>query len=95
MLFIHNYFLIYFLVMRLLSAVLLVSLLSRTSVIQAQDANCTAVYSDYSFSANGSGGYQECYTDQAYNAALETQGSNPNYKDILNQACGKPPACSH
>ncbi|KAG0368153.1 hypothetical protein BC939DRAFT_459862 [Gamsiella multidivaricata] len=82
--------------MRLLAATSLASLLALASTIQAQDANCTAVYGDYAPSVHGNGVFQKCYTDQAYNAALVSQGATPNYRQVLNQVCSPPlsPTCS-
>ncbi|KAF9909984.1 hypothetical protein EC991_007603 [Linnemannia zychae] len=73
------------------------SLLALTSVpsfIQAQDANCSAIYNNFAPSSTPSSPYQKCYTDQAYNTALVLQGATPNYADILSQICSRP-ACSH
>ncbi|KAF9927228.1 hypothetical protein FBU30_003411 [Linnemannia zychae] len=67
---------------------------STSSLAQAQDANCSAIYNDFAPSSTPSSIYQKCYTDQAYNTALVLQGINPNYSDILSQICSKP-ACSH
>ncbi|KAG0201014.1 hypothetical protein BGX31_003942, partial [Mortierella sp. GBA43] len=80
----------------LLGTGLLLLLTLSSSVSQAQDANCSAIYNDYSPSLSGNlnnngnshRGYQRCYIDQAYNAALVAQGSNPDYRDLLNQVCG-------
>ncbi|KAI1318621.1 hypothetical protein EDD11_006122 [Mortierella claussenii] len=68
------------------------ALLALASVTKAQDANCSAILNDYA--PNGNGAYAKCYTDQVYNAALVAQGNTPNYKDLINQVCGKP-ACTH
>ncbi|KAF9927993.1 hypothetical protein BGZ65_006492 [Modicella reniformis] len=77
------------------NALLAILLLALTaSISQAQDANCGAIYNDYSPSVNN-GAYQKCYTDQAYNAALVAQGISPNYRAVLHQVCGQPAACSH
>ncbi|KAF9352464.1 hypothetical protein BGX26_009732 [Mortierella sp. AD094] len=83
--------------MRLFPVTIVALSIAMASMSQAQDANCTAVYNDYSPSVNshGGNGYQQCYTDQAYNAALVSQGATPNYRDVLNQVCGKPASCSH
>ncbi|KAF9185723.1 hypothetical protein BGZ50_002903 [Haplosporangium sp. Z 11] len=85
--------------MRLYIVLTIATVLTMSSaprMIQAQDANCTVVYKDFTPSVTGnSGAYQKCYTDQAYNAALVAQGSDPNYKDVINQICNKPFACSH
>ncbi|KAF9106522.1 hypothetical protein BGX27_009120 [Mortierella sp. AM989] len=54
------------------------------SMNEAQDANCTAIYNDY-FPVNSRSGYQQCYTNRAYNAALIAQGTSPVYRDVLNQ----------
>ncbi|KAF9420067.1 hypothetical protein BGZ76_004170, partial [Entomortierella beljakovae] len=81
--------------MRQFSITIIALLLVVASMSKAQDANCSAVYNDFSPSANSHGGYQQCYTDQIYNAALVSQGASPNYRDVLNQVCGKPTSCSH
>ncbi|KAG0300922.1 hypothetical protein BGZ98_008772 [Dissophora globulifera] len=73
------------------SVLAVASLLSLAFVAHAQDANCTAVLSDYAPSVNSNNGlYQKCYTDQNYNAALVGQGAIPNYSDVLDQICNKP-----
>lgn len=64
------------------------------TTVQAQDANCSAIYNDFAYSSTPSSPYHKCYTDQAYNTALVLQGVNPNYSDILSQICSRP-ACSH
>ncbi|KAF9108849.1 hypothetical protein BGX27_008200 [Mortierella sp. AM989] len=67
------------------------TLLSLAAVIKAQEASCSAILGDYNLAGNGK--YQECYTDQVYNAALVSAGGSPDYDDIINRVCGKP-ACS-
>ncbi|KAF9551437.1 hypothetical protein BGW38_009527, partial [Lunasporangiospora selenospora] len=57
----------------------------------AQDANCTTIYIDYVPGANGH--FLICYADQQYNSALVSQGSDPNYKEIIARICTQP-ACS-
>ncbi|KAG0218285.1 hypothetical protein BGX33_007963 [Mortierella sp. NVP41] len=66
-------------------------LLSVASVINAQDASCNAVLTDFSPAASGS--YQKCYTDQVYNTNLVNAGATPDYKALIESVCSKS-ACS-
>ncbi|KAF9961749.1 hypothetical protein BGZ72_001988 [Mortierella alpina] len=63
-------------------------------MVRAQDANCSAVYNDYTPSPTLKGAYQKCYTDQLFNAALVAEGMDPDYNQVLTRICTKPSACS-
>ncbi|KAF9273886.1 hypothetical protein BGZ68_001129 [Mortierella alpina] len=73
-------------------AVLLTTLASM--MVQAQDANCSAIYNDFTPSPTLQGAYQKCYTDQLFNAALVAEGTDPDYNQVLTRICTKPAACS-
>ncbi|KAG0254958.1 hypothetical protein DFQ27_006524 [Actinomortierella ambigua] len=57
-------------------------------VISAQDANCTAVYNDFTPGLNGK--YQKCYTKKIYDTDLVNAGATPNYKDLITKVCSVP-----
>ncbi|KAF9991270.1 hypothetical protein BGZ75_000023 [Mortierella antarctica] len=63
-------------------------------VVRAQDANCSAVYNDFTPSPTLKGLYQKCYIDQLFNAALVAEGIDPDYNQVLTRICTKPAACS-
>ncbi|CAO3565748.1 unnamed protein product [Mortierella alpina] len=68
--------------------------LSSPMLVRAQDANCSAIYNDFTPSPTLNGLYQKCYTDQVFNAALVAEGFDPDYNQVLTRICTKPAACS-
>ncbi|KAF9561821.1 hypothetical protein EC968_005599 [Mortierella alpina] len=63
-------------------------------MVRAQDANCSAIYNDFTPSPTLNGLYQKCYTDQVFNAALVAEGIDPDYNQVLTRICTKPATCS-
>ncbi|KAK3829241.1 MAG: hypothetical protein J3Q66DRAFT_324723 [Benniella sp.] len=69
----------------LLTTASLTALLALASVATAQDANCSAILSDYGPGVNGK--FQKCYTDQVYNKGLVSQGDSPDYEALIRDVC--------
>lgn len=71
--------------MRFTTTACAAALLTMASVVLAQDANCSLILNDYT--PGGGGKFQKCYTDQVYNNGLVGQGSDPDYKRLIQDVC--------